>query len=110
MTNDRRMKKVNRMIGKVPLIGTFTPVQCVNICIAFIVAYIVHANFNQFAITIGVWLWVFFTLTLVLGSHHWQYLNKFRRVPRWVNGRLYFCGWYSSERNRKQKKRHHKAR
>ncbi|MBR8831709.1 MAG: hypothetical protein N5P05_002699 [Chroococcopsis gigantea SAG 12.99] len=97
-----RTKKVNRMIGKIPLIGNFTPIQCVNICIAFIVAYIVHANFNQLAMTIGVWLWVFFTLTLVLGSHHWQYINKYRSVPRWVNGRLYYCGWYSKE-SKKQK-------
>jgi hypothetical protein len=85
------------MVGQVPLIGSLTPVQLVSSAIAFFIAYLAYSNAGSFVLGIAIWLWAFFTLVLVLGRYHWQFLNKFRQPPHWSSGRRYYLP-ASSER------------
>ena len=90
MAKTPRPLKINRMVGQIPLIGSWTPIQLGSGVIAFFLAYLVYANSGHWVLGIAIWVWVFFTLVLVLGKHHWQFLNKFRAPPRWSRGRRYY--------------------
>ncbi|ACB54331.1 hypothetical protein cce_4985 [Crocosphaera subtropica ATCC 51142] len=81
---------VNRMVGKVPLIGSFSPIQFFAAIAGFLLGYLAHANTGNMIVGVGAALWVFFTIVLVLGNHHWQYLNKYRKATPWSRGRRLF--------------------
>ena len=101
MTKTPRPIKVNRMVGQIPLIGSVTPIQLGSGAIAFFLSYVVYANTGQLVVGIAIWVWVFFTLVLVLGKHHWQFLNKFRPPPRWSRGRRYYVNLLKEENSGK---------
>ncbi|EAZ88895.1 hypothetical protein CY0110_31885 [Crocosphaera chwakensis CCY0110] len=81
---------VNRMVGKVPLIGSFSPIQFFAAIVGFLFGYLAHVNTGNMIVGVGATLWVFFTIVLVLGKHHWQYFNKYRRATPWSRGRRLF--------------------
>jgi hypothetical protein len=101
MAKTRHSINVNRMVGEIPLIGSLTPIQLGSGVIAFFLAYVVYANTGQLMVGIAIWVWIFFTLVLVLGKHHWQFLNKFRSPPRWSRGRNYYFYLLREENSRK---------
>ena len=81
---------VNRMVGKVPLIGSFSPIQFFAAIAGFFLAYLAYTNTDNLIMGVGAGLWTFFTIVLVLGKHHWQYINKYRRTSPWSKGRRPF--------------------
>ncbi len=87
---DQQPILVNRMVGRVPLIGSFSPVQLLSVLGGFFLGYLVYSNTGNLVMALGAWVWTFFTLVLVLGKHHWQYVNKYRKSSRWSKGRQTF--------------------
>lgn len=83
----RRKIAVNRMVGQLPLVGSLTPVQLASAAVGFAIAYLAYSNTGSMVLGVALWVWAFFTGVLVLGQHHWQFINKFRQPPRWCLGR-----------------------
>ena len=81
---------VNRMVGKVPLVGSFGPVQLGAAITGLFLGIIIYSNTENLIYSVAAALWVFFTVVLVLGKYYWNYINKYRNQAPWSKERLEF--------------------
>ena len=96
---EKRKISVNRMLGKVPMVASLSPVQMASGLIAFLAGYLVYSFGGSPVAGVASFLWVFFTSVLVLGKHHWQFLNKFRERPNWSHGRRTYRNLINSKKS-----------
>lgn len=96
---------VNRMVGKVPLVGSFSPIQLGSAVLGFLFGVVTYNKTENPVYAAGVFLWLFFTSVLLLGKNHWEYVNKYRKQAFWSTQRQVFNNPLETKKNDKSKKK-----